>query len=90
LFPGQFMYLGVDPWEIGVIVPYRAQVRLIRKMLKLANLEGIEVGSVEQFQGQVRGKWRFRMIRALILVTFTLGTKSDHLCHNSEQLGIYP
>lgn len=59
MFPGQFMCLGVDPWEIGVIVPYRAQVRLIRKMLKLANLEGIEVGSVEQFQGQVRGSGGF-------------------------------
>jgi AAA domain len=82
------MYLVVDPWEIGVIAPYRAQVRVIRKLLKLSNLDDIEVGSVEQFQGQVRAKWCFRRITALILETFTLGTKSDHLCNNSKQLGI--
>jgi superfamily I DNA and/or RNA helicase len=50
------MYLVADPWEIGVIAPYRAQVRVIRKLLKLSNLDDIEVGSVEQFQGQVRAK----------------------------------
>jgi hypothetical protein len=84
------MYLGVDPWEIGVIAPYKAQVKLIRDLLELANLEGIEVGSVEQFQGQVRAEWCFRSMTALILVTLTLGTKSDHLFYNSKQLGIYP
>jgi hypothetical protein len=56
----QFNYLGADPWEIGVIAPYRAQVRTIRKLLKLADLAKVEVGSVEQFQGQVRAKQRLR------------------------------
>jgi hypothetical protein len=46
--------LDVDPEDIGVIAPYKAQVRTIRKFLKQAKLSGITVGSVEQFQGQVR------------------------------------
>ncbi|KAI0258992.1 P-loop containing nucleoside triphosphate hydrolase protein [Gloeopeniophorella convolvens] len=40
--------------DIGVIAPYKAQVRTIRDLLKMARLEGITVGSVEQFQGQER------------------------------------
>ncbi|KAI0259125.1 P-loop containing nucleoside triphosphate hydrolase protein [Gloeopeniophorella convolvens] len=40
--------------DIGVIAPYKAQVRTIRELLKMARLEGITVGSVEQFQGQER------------------------------------
>jgi helicase MOV-10 len=45
--------LGVDPEEIGVIAPYKAQVRSIRERLNEVNLSNISVGSVEQFQGQV-------------------------------------
>ena len=47
------LYLGVDPDEIGVIAPYKAQVRAIREVLKQVKLPDISVGSVEQFQGQV-------------------------------------
>jgi len=47
------LYLDVDPEEIGIIAPYKAQVRTIREFLKHANLSDISVGSVEQFQGQV-------------------------------------
>jgi helicase MOV-10 len=47
------LYLGVDPEEIGVIAPYKAQSRAIRELLKVAKLSDISVGSVEQFQGQV-------------------------------------
>ena len=47
------LYLGVDPDEIGVIAPYKAQVRVIREFLKQAKLSDVSVGSVEQFQGQV-------------------------------------
>lgn len=46
-------YLSVDPEEIGVIAPYRAQVRILRALLRQVNLSEISVGSVEQFQGQV-------------------------------------
>jgi len=43
-----------DAEEIGVIAPYKAQVRTIRELLKHADLGDVSVGSVEQFQGQVR------------------------------------
>ena len=39
--------------DIGVIAPYHAQVQKLRKSL-LSVAEGIKVGSVEEFQGQVR------------------------------------
>jgi helicase MOV-10 len=47
-------YLGIDPEEIGVITPYKSQVRAIRKLLKFAKLSEISVGTVEEFQGRVR------------------------------------
>lgn len=45
--------LGIDAEEIGVLAPYKAQVRAIRELLKVANLSDVSVGSVEQFKGQV-------------------------------------
>lgn len=39
--------------QIGVITPYHAQVIKIRALLKKSGYEGIKVGSVEEFQGQV-------------------------------------
>eukprot|EP01130_Rhizamoeba_saxonica_P000568 TRINITY_DN10536_c0_g1_i1.p1 TRINITY_DN10536_c0_g1~~TRINITY_DN10536_c0_g1_i1.p1 ORF type:complete len:581 (-),score=120.45 TRINITY_DN10536_c0_g1_i1:45-1661(-) len=38
--------------DIGVITPYHRQVVKIRKLLRDNNMEGIKVGSVEEFQGQ--------------------------------------
>ncbi|KAN0127186.1 P-loop containing nucleoside triphosphate hydrolase protein, partial [Lactarius tabidus] len=44
----------IDAEEIGVIAPYKAQVRAIRELLKHAGLKDVDVGSVEKFQGQER------------------------------------
>ncbi|KAG8743479.1 hypothetical protein FRC10_011952 [Ceratobasidium sp. 414] len=40
--------------HIGIVTPYRAQVRKIRKLLEAINIRDIDVGSVENFQGQER------------------------------------
>jgi hypothetical protein len=50
--------LGIDPEEIGVLAPYKAQVRAIRELLKVANLSDISVGSAEKSKGQVWCKLR--------------------------------
>jgi ATP-dependent RNA/DNA helicase IGHMBP2 len=42
--------LGVLPTQIGVITPYRAQVRLLRD--RLADVSGLEIDSVDGFQGR--------------------------------------
>jgi hypothetical protein len=42
--------LGVPPTDIGVITPYRAQVRLLRD--RLADVAGLEIDSVDGFQGR--------------------------------------
>jgi DNA replication ATP-dependent helicase Dna2 len=51
--------LGIRPAEIGVVVPYRAQGRLIRNLLRLLlpsreMLDDLTVDTVERMQGQER------------------------------------
>ncbi|KAL3507870.1 hypothetical protein ACH5RR_033252 [Cinchona calisaya] len=45
---------GLHEEDIGVITPYRQQVLKIKKALERFNKTNIQVGSVEQFQGQER------------------------------------
>jgi len=40
--------------EIGVISPYRKQAEKIKTLLRGKGMEGVKVGSVEEFQGQER------------------------------------
>ncbi|EIM81952.1 P-loop containing nucleoside triphosphate hydrolase protein [Stereum hirsutum FP-91666 SS1] len=55
----------VEPAEIGVITPYRAQVKRIKTLLYEAGhgLEQVMVGAVEQFQGQERRIIIFSTVR---------------------------
>jgi ATP-dependent RNA/DNA helicase IGHMBP2 len=46
----QLLETGVLPSHIGMITPYRAQVRRLRELL--SNIEGLEVDSVDGFQGR--------------------------------------
>ena len=81
------LILVVDAEEIGVIAPYKAQVRAIRDLLKPADLEDVSVGSVEQFQGQVRALAQFSQAGgADFLLASCTGTKGDYLRHDPEQL----
>jgi superfamily I DNA and/or RNA helicase len=48
-----FVQMSLDPEDVGIITPYKAQSRAIRELLKVAKLSDISVGSVEQFQGEV-------------------------------------
>ncbi|CAE7158617.1 unnamed protein product, partial [Rhizoctonia solani] len=48
--------LIAGPRNIGIVTPYNAQAKKIKKLLKDGgvNTEGLDIGSVEQFQGQER------------------------------------
>ncbi|THH18848.1 hypothetical protein EW146_g2192 [Bondarzewia mesenterica] len=54
----------VQAEEIGVISPYKMQVRKIRDILRQDDMEDIRVGSVEQFQGQERRVIIFSTVRS--------------------------
>jgi helicase MOV-10 len=51
---GSSLILVLATKDIGVIAPYHAQCQKIRKLLRSVNAEEVKVGSVEEFQGQVR------------------------------------
>nr|XP_014093671.2 putative helicase MOV-10 [Bactrocera oleae] len=44
--------LGVKPNDIGVISPYKLQCTYIKQNLQKKNIQGVEVGTVELFQGR--------------------------------------
>ena len=46
--------IKVNPKDIGIISPYRKQVQKIQKLMKSKQWGDIQIGSVEEFQGQER------------------------------------
>jgi len=50
----QIMYVGVSTTAIGVMAAFRAQVVLIRKMLRIKNLGNVNVGMPEDYQSMER------------------------------------
>ncbi|KAF9584788.1 hypothetical protein BGW38_005174 [Lunasporangiospora selenospora] len=44
--------LHVEVKDIGVIAPFREQVKLLRQLLRSKGLAGVNVGTVEDYQGQ--------------------------------------
>ena len=87
-------YVGVDPEEIGVIAPDKAQVRTIREVLRQVNMSDISVGSVEQFQGQVCVDRMFQVKRDGLTLTYQerkviimAATRSNEEEHPRRALG---
>ena len=77
----------LDAEDIGVIAPYKAQVRAIRELLKPAGLSDVSVGSVEQFQGQVRAMRLFLGRRTLLIHVWpNAGTEGDYFRYHPKQL----
>ncbi|HLU47531.1 MAG TPA: IGHMBP2 family helicase [Planctomycetota bacterium] len=54
---------GVEPSQIAVITPYNAQVRRLRREL-LDDFEGLEVGTVDGFQGREKEAVVISMVRS--------------------------
>ncbi len=75
-----------DAHDIGVITPYFAQSRKIRKLLQKEKIDGVKVASVEEFQGQVRSCPLKAHVWSLT-ATLVTGTKGHHHLHGSQQQG---
>ena len=63
-----FLAAGLPPGEIGVVTPYAAQVRVIRRMLPRASPgeRGVEVSSVDGFQGREKEVIVMSTVRASV------------------------
>src|SRR5262249_17288599 len=53
---------GVRPDDVGVIAPYAAQVRRLRELL--ADVEGLEIDSVDGFQGREKEAVVLSLVRS--------------------------
>ena len=56
---------GICEDDIGVIAPYRQQVRLLRDIMTTAGLSRVEVNTVDQYQGRDK---------VIIIITFVKNT----------------
>ena len=55
---------GMTPADIGVISPYNAQASLLKKTLQLRQLDGIEVSTVDGFQGREKEAIIISLVRS--------------------------
>ncbi|CAG8601345.1 12594_t:CDS:2 [Acaulospora colombiana] len=74
---------NVEVNEIGIVTPYCKQVEKIRRLMEKENYEGIDVGTVENFQGRER---RVIIISTVRSSTTNIGhDKKFHLGFLNEQ-----
>lgn len=55
---------GMAPADIGIISPYNAQASLLKKTLQLRQLDGIEVSTVDGFQGREKEAIIISLVRS--------------------------
>lgn len=55
---------GVSPADVGVITPYNLQVELLRSTLAAAGVKGVEVNSVDGFQGREKEAIVMSLVRS--------------------------
>lgn len=55
---------GLTPHDVAVITPYRAQVQLLRSLLSDAYAQGLEIDSVDGFQGREKEAIVFDLVRS--------------------------
>lgn len=55
---------GITPADIGVISPYNAQASLLKKTLQLRQIDGIEVSTVDGFQGREKEAIIISLVRS--------------------------
>ena len=55
---------GVSPRDVAVITPYRAQLNLLRAALEPERKRGLEVGTVDGFQGREKEAVIFDLVRS--------------------------
>jgi superfamily I DNA and/or RNA helicase len=55
---------GLSPAQIGITTPYKAQVGLLHHQLTQRILEGLEVDSVDAFQGREKSVMIFDTVRS--------------------------
>ncbi|CAH6789767.1 DNA replication ATP-dependent helicase/nuclease DNA2 [Phodopus roborovskii] len=65
-----FIKAGCSPSNIGIIAPYRQQLRTITDLLARSSVEGVEVNTVDKYQGRDK---------SLILVSFVRSNKDGTL-----------
>ncbi|XP_051008450.1 DNA replication ATP-dependent helicase/nuclease DNA2 [Acomys russatus] len=65
-----FIKAGCSPSDIGIIAPYRQQLRIINDLLARASVGAVEVNTVDKYQGRDK---------SLILVSFVRSNKDGTL-----------
>ncbi len=66
------MQAGVSEDDIGIISPYRQQVRLVRGKLNSQGHTKVEVNTVDQYQGRDK---------PLIIVSFVKSSREGHVSY---------
>lgn len=76
--------IHITDQDIGVIAPYHAQCKKLRTALKSVDAESVKVGSVEEYQGQVRSfESSSRLISSDRSITHP-GAQGDHRFNRQE------